>query len=516
MGKTFSKKPDQETETKTYPEIVADMSTQVENPLDLEVTSNYLSSFFNAYVIEVLPNMREVFTKIINEYKEGLEAKNKEEIETLQREMEINQQTDIQAIIKGDYTRTLEFEAIYRVLRRRLYTLQEQKGWCNTPRTCLVNRLLYEAPMEDDYKLISGPVTCTHLYSSRWKKNIYLFGDKHTTESCAKRGTTDFFGFGGKLIEEFMYQMMNHSAAFIDFFIEYSSGQVHEKESQAEDWDIPEHYWPRTKLFMRFRLGGTDNLNILRHIFYSCVNKDKEGCQYLKTARVHWGDVRWFSKKNPTKVLDVFSWLTSSGAVSPDKRTQYVLDNIIPKWPWLSHENYQAGADRSKVKDYFFEALLDNEHITKELKRSVIKKEIEDYYSILLEEILQVLYVMATREYNPEVYAATLCHVAFKINSLRHDIYQLARMFKMFHTTAQYPSTARNIICYNGARHTRDIVWFLKGIGFRILEKADDGNGKPTDLDELEEFATPGCIDISKMKQPFFSDIPKEDIFIQD
>ncbi len=100
-----------------------------------------------------------------------------------------------------------------------------------------------------------------------------------------------------------------------------------------------------------------------------------------------------------------------------------------------------------------------------------------------------------------------LYYILLGINSMIVDAYTIARIFKDFDMVEMqkkaykgaidHPVKAHNIIIYAGDDHCLRYRKFLASIGFDIYVRS--GNFGTTKV---------SCLDISKFKTPFFSEIP--------
>ena len=101
------------------------------------------------------------------------------------------------------------------------------------------------------------------------------------------------------------------------------------------------------------------------------------------------------------------------------------------------------------------------------------------------------------------------------------DVYLLGRMFKIFDMSemekkaykgaTDQPNRANNIIIYCGDNHAKNYRNFLESIGFNEIDHT--GDLKEDILKPIPK--TPkNCVDMRKIKQPFFSYKRYDDNFI--
>jgi len=128
---------------------------------------------------------------------------------------------------------------------------------------------------------VSGPFNITYHWSVKYKKAIYIWGEKHSTkEDCPEREkyTT---------IYDFLWTHFENSIAFTDFYLE------------AAAYVLPDGY--------KNKGVNGKHLNILRHLFEQCIDKTiRDGDPFCYNSRMHFFDIRQGEVKGGTNLASLF------------------------------------------------------------------------------------------------------------------------------------------------------------------------------------------------------------------
>jgi len=408
------------------------------------------------------------------------------------------------------------------------------------------NKTNAQKPSRIDF--VGGPFNLTYHWSSKYKKAVYIWGERHS----AKIDYPKIGDLHNVSIEKLLLDHFPNSIAFSDFYLEMQAFKIP---------GHPEHDYSNYRL------------SILRNLFSKCVGPSRIYNQYCDTARMHFFDIRQGDVNGGTNSGSLFQ--TAILNFVPDvklKLKEYkrgrshfsltrfddikILTNIIRFVErWRSFLDFLALFDDNKntklnYKKFWYDQLRNFHLLSKEI--SVMHTAIKPLLNIFIQEELDVLlsmvdykqlaehsknvlsmgdrinnYIMhlTTDEYG--VIAPPLsCEDIEKLirsiniifikgfiffNALISDAYLLARIFKTFKINnkdnpykrpTDEPAEPHNIIIYAGNLHSQRYRKFLKHLGFRVLEEAGD----------LERPTPPfkNCVDIFHISQPFFSKCPYE------
>ena len=373
---------------------------------------------------------------------------------------------------------------------------------------------------------IGGPKTLTMHWSKKYKKLIYIFGERHSKiVDCWLSFKSDQM----MLIEDYLEQLFKHTDVFIDFYLE--TGRTYQD------------------------IYGDTRMAVIAKRFKDCFHNPntKENENKCKLSRMHYFDVRRESsylKPNSMNYASIsMNYILDALDTNPSLDTlislldKYNYDTQIkPILEEFSKINiYDDIEDDEKYKEY--DEFWDNqikEHIfvTKEATKSTIhdkiksfiKKEMSDRdigkYSKkkidiktlvkTVKDFITTLNKYSTgtvNQYNFESITENdrkiLLNLYFSeflvvINSHIADYYLLCRIFKVFdftklknHRWTDEPKEPHNIIIYAGDLHSRNVRKFLKELDFVQISTTSSFSN------------VSNCIDIRKFPQPFFSNHKK-------
>ena len=329
-------------------------------------------------------------------------------------------------------------------------------------------------------KRLLGPISITNLYSTKYNKNIWFFGDVHIKAARCNVSKYEIIKFADLVKKE----LDRNQNKLIDIFIE--------TKYITEEGE--------------FIISSEEQSSYLGEIiqqFENCLQLDKTACAH-KNARFHYVDIRQKQDK-PSMLFDFLSVIVLNLS-SPDN-----LDE--------AYENYR---ELIKLFDYSLNAVYDvinNFNFMNYIKQSKIVKQIEniddkDVVEKLFNHISKLIIEaevtkdkiklifnkivkdMDTQNTNYDYEFYKLNKKIFYINSELVDMYMIARMFRKFkELPGKINIPAHNIIVYAGDAHVQRCVNFLvNNLGFKVLEEEYSNK-------EMSNFQ---CVDISKIYFPLF------------
>lgn len=395
---------------------------------------------------------------------------------------------------------------------------------------------------------IGGPMNISCHWSEKYKKLIYILGEFHLKgDDCSKltKGRRD----NPQIINivDYLKQYLSFPTAFTDFYLEMQA------------FIMPEGYY--------YRHGNILNMLKVRDTFHKCVDANlRDGYEDCNLSRMHYFDIRQGDVKDG--LLNQISVFLLDGAMMLKilNKKPYnmfiILKNLTAFYATyynlillFSSSNYK---DNQQYHDLWYSQINEFPLLQKELERVIIGYEDEKMKDIIenfiKEEMLLNLRNTIKQEetVNREtlrkqsMFFINLCFHFFKgckrtqgkisskikekyftgihkslrtilvickrYNCIVIDGYLLARVFKKFNidTTdlnkkrpTDEPEEPHNIIIYAGNDHSKVYRKFLTQLGFE-----DKGSSGHMDSEIDSEDTVYKCIDMSKIKQPLFSDWP--------
>ena len=363
---------------------------------------------------------------------------------------------------------------------------------------------------------IGGPKILRLLWSKRYKKLIYIFGERHSEKTNCER----FFGVGVNhmLIEDYLQQLFRHTDVFIDFYLE--TGRTYED------------------------IYGQQRMAVMAKLFKDCFHNPKNIETVNKCAlfRMHYFDIRSEGeglKPNPMSyvnpVLNMLkSTLSSLGEemifdTQTNFKTKFMKygKHIMP----ILQKFSQIETDED-YEDFWNKEIEVHEFLVKKVGKSIMKDKIKSFIlkeifnakiddvkidtKKLIETTLKFVNIIEkfkieTDIYNfdtateddfskIESYMIAILSGTTMINSCIPDYYLLSRIFKVFDLTNEKnfritdePIEPHNIIIYGGVNHAKRVRRFLKKRGFKDIDSS-----------KLKDLPS-NCVDIRSFQQPFFS-----------
>ena len=354
-------------------------------------------------------------------------------------------------------------------------------------------------------KFIGGPKTLTIHWHPVYKKLIYIFGEWHANITDCDKFEKDANTI---LVEDYLYNLMLTTDVFLDIyfeFISYKNGQyAHEPYVDGR-------------------------LNELFKKFIKCLQYNTRSDASCQLARVHYFDIRNndLYEKNP--IIDIF-WIVEQITTYTRKDTEKACSSfklLLTKYPEIITLLKELQKDKKILCKFMEKQLEENQYIKKELDKIVENTEIKMlilnfYKKLTSEEVIKYYDILKRISLDLVNYEKISNDILFKsmnytrlflmrIMSFFADVYLLARMFKNFDMSemekkaykgsTDQPIHASNIIIYCGDLHCYNYRNFLSSIGFKHINHTGD-----LTLDRKPDKPL-NCIDMRKIKQPFFSDI---------
>lgn len=286
-------------------------------------------------------------------------------------------------------------------------------------------------------KYIIGPVSLVELYSKKYNKHIYLFGDVHLMSPVCD-GKDYKLKNNRLLISEFLNLLTDNKN--YDIFLEH--------------W-----YDPKDKKYTEIYYKHTS--------FLKLINNERSRLARKPNVKFHYTDIR---KKLTRRIMQ------------KDKKDKQ-----------KDKQNEKDKIDKNKIKEYIeyykwdnLSNILDTLKIEKQLE-NIKDPELYDILSKRLWSTLQKLY----KRYNTEQDILSL------INTIRivlMDYYLLGRLFRTFSDG----HTPTNVVIYVGDYHAYMYYNIFLMLGFKVINKTFSGSASYKESHNIKD--TFQCIDVSKFK----------------
>jgi len=396
---------------------------------------------------------------------------------------------------------------------------------------------------------IGGPMNISCHWSEKYKKLIYIIGERHTSgDDCSriKKGRRE----NPEIINivDYLKQYFSFPTAFTDFYLETPA------------FIMPEGYYYQFTIHNR--------INMLRHTFHKCIDpKLRGGEEDCNLSRMHYFDIRQGDVKDGK--LNIISIFIRDGIFFIEVLKKKSLDkiilfehlkafyrkyyNIIRLFMFLSHTDLAKDSSQhyynmwysqikkfpllqkelGRVVGYGGEDMKDlivdfiKEELTVMLGRTIVKeglsqkilKKASTEFNTLCNQYFQDFKEYKISEQTKIKYSKYLSenlekivHNCIAYNSFITDAYLLARVFKKFDIDTEdqlkkrstdEPEEPHNIIIYGGTSHCKIYRKFLTQLGFE-----DKGSSGQMNYENLLPGDVEKCINMSSIKQPLFSDWP--------
>ena len=367
-------------------------------------------------------------------------------------------------------------------------------------------------------EFIGGPCTLSIHWHPGFKKMIYIFGESHANITDCDKFKKDANTI---LIEDYLYNLMITTDVFLDIYLEIFSYQDGE--------------------YNKYRGYVAGRGNELFKKFKQCIQYNTRSDSSCKLARVHYYDIRTNDieldydnmEENKINILWFFFFLFKQkeyGFIF----VEYILERY-PKVTSLLKELVQD--DITKVCEFMKKQLEDNPYIKKELNKinnPQLKPIILNFYGKLLckeltenipnikKDILNILNYEQISD-DDKILNSIFSIKIFLESTFAYfaDVYLIARVFKDFDMEKKkdksyfdQPKSAHNIIIYGGDLHSESYRSFLSSIGFHEIEHTGDiytdfesstDDESSEEKDKRNPNKPTNCVDMRKIKQPFFS-----------
>ena len=365
-------------------------------------------------------------------------------------------------------------------------------------------------------EFIGGPFTLSIHWHPVFKKMIYIFGEVHSNITDCDKFEKDANTI---LIEDYLYNLMLTTDVFLDIYLENFSYQNGE--------------------YNKYKAYVPGRVNELFKKFKKCIQYNTRSDTSCKLARVHYFDIRmndterdyYNMEENKINILWFFFFLFEQKVYGPTF-LKHILERH-PKVTSLLKELVQD--DITKICEFMKKQLEENPYIKKQLNKidnPQLKQFILNFYGKLLckeltknipyikKDILNILNYKEISEDDDKILKSIVRIKLFLLPTFAHfaDVYLIARVFKDFDMEKKkdksyfdQPKSAHNIIIYGGDFHSESYRSFLSSIGFHEIDNTGDINKNYIDFDyaQLSEDKVSNkpknCLDMRKIKQPFFS-----------
>ena len=373
-------------------------------------------------------------------------------------------------------------------------------------------------PKKEYPKFIGGPKSLTLQWSDEYQMIIYIFGEYHSDEMNCNKIKDYKSSLYTMPIEDFLVKIITETDAFIDLYIEVPAYLKEINEYKDKFKPFPDAY----------------RLSELLKKFRKCIQYTTRAAKECKLARVHYFDIRYkdtdgsIEPVNDIGFVKIYTQLVLKSEKQSEKVDAFkIFAERTPQF--INILNGSVEKDIRKSMDFWKSYIYTNSFITKEMdkiKDHKLRQKILDFIEKeLLNEILLCQLVLNTSSKDILDYMAggdkvsditfinsfnsiLPCLIGF--NAIIVDAYTIARIFKDFDMTEMQkkaykgaidqPINAHNIIIYAGDDHCLRYRKFLQSIGFDVYVRSGDFGITETT-----------CLDISKFKTPFFSELPPDE-----
>jgi hypothetical protein len=324
---------------------------------------------------------------------------------------------------------------------------QPNNAKLNHPLALTITNLSKKQPL---FNRISGSGEIVKFKHDEGKVIYNISDPTHTLDYiCDDKDSTDIYAFVQKTVE--------NSDKFIDVYVEIG----------------PEYYISNQLIYLaRFQQ------------FYALFYKKKK---YTKNMRLHYIDVRpniYFV--NPYAFLRKILHFLDIWEMSHDQLEKFFLEQINRKInPKLTKEWFKLEETfRNRLLNVYVRSYYDSLHSRYHIEEFITRYSRESMKDALNTGIPEIMFDFTNHRainYNVAYFEVYLM-----------DLYFLARMYKKHDVQLSYdPVYSKYILIYTGSYHSEIYSRVFQELGFEIAEKSTP--------------ITRNCVDISKMKQPFFS-----------
>lgn len=324
----------------------------------------------------------------------------------------------------------------------------------------------------DKLKYIQGPISLTGLYSKKYDKIIYIFGDQHDVKDI-KEYMEYHKEENSMFIQDFLKYCAEYTDRFIDIFLETDPISLSFKNSFIHE---------------------------VIDTFKNCIPKpDKltsnlSGCQF-NTVRIHYTDIRRLYKEDREENKESFLRLFTAFDLSEDDLMIYGLnieflkifkdgmdklrdnfgnyfkDNktLLSKF-FEEYKKYKLERQISSVKDKFVK-----DKLLEWFNNKIDEFKLNDVYLLLsnykllekdINEIINYKLSYGSDQWKRfrEFYEKYKLKLLF-LNGLFMDLFLLSRIFREFKFKKDvYSKEPRNIFIYVGQAHADNYIDFLSNV----------------------------------------------------
>ncbi len=379
--------------------------------------------------------------------------------------------------------------------------------------------LLLPAHRKPVTKFIRGPRTLTIQSSEYFNMRVYIFGESHKPGNCLTHNSTDPNYMMD--IEDYLEMLLKNTDKYLDYIFEVPSMGRGAQQYQGN-----------------ITVGDT-HLNSIFQRFRPCIEPISRNIPDCTLGRVHFMDIR---NKNhePSDRISSFSGYIQYACSSKIRTAQVLNDKTFIGL--LHYFNKYGCTSPTKLVNYFNVFIFGNPYNVMQLGRLLGSKsprdiqvgnKIRDYIKGEISLMVGMYFdnvkfhtrnIISTRNKlagqtlwtNISLLERSNLRKSFKylagymtrLVSLGPDLYTLCRMFRTFNTDKaafngaikeDQPKKAINIVIYSGDAHSQRYRRFLRHLNFQEDGKTGQSSysANPPNFD---------CIDMTDIKQPFFSD----------
>jgi hypothetical protein len=371
---------------------------------------------------------------------------------------------------------------------------------------------------------IGGPKSLSIHWHPGYKKIIYIFGERHNEIMDCENFDKDADTYP---IEDYLYDLMLSTDVFLDIYFELPFPDKNNINNMYENFGISNKRLPQ--LFKKFK-------NCLEY------NSRHEGSCQL--ARSHYFDIRLISsnplnlEENKIDIVWIYAMFQRYKIIyrlSDIKERITFLKNLLERPTITNILRELINEDKEAIYEFMKTQLIENRYIKKELDKIVenpklknliityFSNEFRQYMSLCIDEIQELIKILLNFLNGKNPYAIVNDSIISLCSKMRSplvcfaDAYLLARVFKDFNMSqmdekaykgaTDQPNRAHNIIIYAGDAHSHSYRNFLFYLGFNEIDSSGINleNPDPRLYLDIPEGHVENCLDIRKIKQPFFS-----------
>ena len=366
---------------------------------------------------------------------------------------------------------------------------------------------------------IGGPKSLSIHWHPGYKKIIYIFGEKHDKTMDCETFDKDADTYP---IENYLYDLMVSTDVFLDIYFELPFPDKNKISNRYAYYELQ-----------------TNRLGQIFNKFKKCLeynSRDEKSCQL---ARSHYFDIRLISsnpldlEESKIDIVWIFAMLIRYKSIyrTDIKALNKFLIKLLRRSTITNILKELIKEDKEAIYEFMKNQLIENRYIKKELDKieepklknliiTYFYNEIRQEMSLCIDEIQELINILLNflNGKNPfYIVNDSILSLFSKMTSplvCFADVYLLARVFKDFNMSqmnekaykgaTDQPNRAHNIIIYAGDLHAHTYRNFLFYLGFDEINSSGINLENP-DPKLYLEIPPLNCLDMRKIKQPFFS-----------